>query len=67
MNEATRQDIRALLKRFGIKADEHVTAHLETTGGGAALALRITLEDVTDYGDATGAMAPLTLDGTLRR
>ena len=61
MGENTRQDIRGLLKRFGIKADEHITAYLGESGEGAALELRLTLEDVS------GAMSPLTLDGTVRR
>ena len=60
MNEETRQDIRALLKRFGIKADEHISAHLEQAGDGTELTLRITFEDTA------GAMAPLTIDGKIR-
>ena len=61
MSEDTRQDIRRVLKRFGIKADEHVTAYLEQSGNGPDLVLRLTLEDIS------GAMAPLTFDGTVRR
>lgn len=61
MSEDTRQDIRMLLKRFGIKADEAITAYLESHPDGSDLQLRLTLED-TD-----GKMSPLTLNGTIRR
>ena len=60
MSEETRQDIRALLKRFGIKADEVITAHLEA-GGDGDLNLRLTLEDTA------GVMPPLTVESTIRR
>ena len=52
MSDDTRNDIRALLKRFGIRADEAIIRHLATQAGNTALKLRCTLEDVTDYGDA---------------
>ena len=61
MSEDTRQDIRSLLKRFGIRADEVITAHLESHPDGGDLELRLTLEDTG------GEMSPLTFDGTIRR
>ena len=64
MGEETRQDIRALLKRFGIKADEHITAYLDKAGDGPDLSLRLTLEDM---GGGDAPMSPLTLDGKIRR
>ncbi len=64
MSEETRQDIRALLKRFGIKADEHITAYLEKAGDGPDLTLRLTVEDA---GGGDAPMPPLTLDGRVRR
>ena len=51
MEDNARQDIRRLLKTFGIQADEAIMAHLAQQPDGVALQLRITLEDVTDYGD----------------
>lgn len=51
MEDNARQDIRRLLKTFGIQADEAIMAHLAQQSGVAALQLRVTLEDVTDYGD----------------
>lgn len=51
MEDTTRQDIRRLLKTFGIQADEAIMAHLAQQTGVAALQLRVTLADVTDYGE----------------
>ena len=43
-----REDIRSLLKTFGIKADEVVIAHLARNPGGIPLQIRLILEDQTD-------------------
>lgn len=51
MSEENRKDIRMLLKRFGVQADEAIVRHLALTGDGVSLKLRCTLEDLTDYGD----------------
>lgn len=51
MSEENRKDIRMLLKRFGVQADEAIVRHLAVLGGGVPLRLRCTLEDLTDYGD----------------
>ena len=51
MEDNARQDIRRLLKSFGIQADEAIMAHLAQQSEGTVLHLRVTLEDVTDYGD----------------
>lgn len=48
--EETQGDIRKLLKRFGVQADEAIQAFLENIPERGALQLRITLEDLTDYG-----------------
>ncbi|MDX1663250.1 MAG: hypothetical protein R3272_05615 [Candidatus Promineifilaceae bacterium] len=50
MNEVTRADIRRLLKRFGIQADQALVEHLEHNPDVSAVRVRITLEDLTDYG-----------------
>jgi hypothetical protein len=52
MEESTRNDIRKLLKLFGVQADEAITNHLERNPGREPLHLRISLEDLTDYGDS---------------
>ena len=51
MSEENRKDIRMLLKRFGVRADEAIVQHLALLGEGIPLKLRCALEDVTDYGD----------------
>lgn len=52
MSEENRKDIRMLLKRFGVQADEAIVRHLSVLGEkGVSLRLRCTLEDLTDYGD----------------
>lgn len=50
MSEENRKDIRMLLKRFGVQADEAIVRHLALLGDGVSLKLRCTLEDLTDYG-----------------
>ena len=50
MEETTRNDIRRLLKVFGVQADEALMAHLDKHPGVPVLHLRITLEDLTEYG-----------------
>ena len=49
--ETSRDDIRRLLKTFGIQADEAIVAHLARTPGDQPLHVRLTLQDLTDYGD----------------
>jgi hypothetical protein len=61
MEDNTRQDIRRLLKMFGIQADEAIMAHLTQPLNVAALQLRVTLADVTNYGDNPPAN-PLRLE-----
>jgi len=51
-----RDDIRNLLKTFGIKADEIVIAHLARNPGDMPLQIRLILEDRTDYGDHTATI-----------
>jgi len=52
MQEGTsRDDIRRLLKTFGVKADEAIVGHLARNPGVGPLRLRLFLEDLTNYGD----------------
>ena len=50
MGNTSRDDIRKLLKSFGIEADEAIITHLARTKGTTPLHLKLTLEDLTDYG-----------------
>jgi hypothetical protein len=50
--DSSRSDIRRLLKSFGVKADEAIVGHLARLPAGRPLQLRVTLEDLTDYGDS---------------
>jgi hypothetical protein len=60
-DSTSRDDIRKLLKTFGIKADEAVIAHLALNPGEQPLRLRLILEDITDYGEEPPA-EPLHLE-----
>jgi len=63
-----RDDIRNLLKTFGIKADEIVIAHLARNPGDMPLQIRLSLEDRTDYGDhPPETPLHLEIEGEIRR
>lgn len=51
MDDQSRQDIRRLLKTFGVNADEAMVAHLARNPDVKSLRVRVTLEDLTDYGE----------------
>lgn len=65
---SSRDDIRRLLKTFGVKADEAILSHLVRVPGTTPLHLRLLLEDLTDYGEAPPAV-PLEfeVEGEIRR
>jgi hypothetical protein len=52
MENGGRKDVRRILKTFGIKADEAMVAHLARNPDTSELKIRITLLDLTDYGDS---------------
>lgn len=68
MDSASRDDIRRILKTFGIAADEAILVHLARNPGPAPLRIRLSLTDLTDYKEAPPA-EPLTLEmeGEIRR
>ena len=67
MSEENRKDIRMLLKRFGVQADEAIVRHLATLGDDIPLRLRCTLEDLTDYGDQPPPTPlSLTVEGDIK-
>jgi len=68
MNEATQTDIRKLLKRFGVEADRAISEYIKQVPGDKPLQLRITLEDMTDYGDdAPAEWLYVEVEGEVRR
>lgn len=68
MEGTSRDDIRSLLKSFGIQADEAIVSHLARHPGEDPLHLRLTLQDLTEYGDESPS-EPLQfeLEGTIGR
>lgn len=68
MDDHSRKDIRRILKRFGIKADEEMVAHLARNPSVEKINVRITLEDLTDYGDAqTEGQLNLSIEDQISR
>ena len=68
MTSTMRNDMRTLLKTFGIQADEAVIAHLARNPQITQLRLRLVLEDLTDYGnDAPVEGLAFALEGEIGR
>lgn len=68
MGDGSRDDIRQLLKEFGVRADGAIVAHLARAAGTRPLRLRCTLEDLTEYsGEETPQRLHLEVEGTVRR
>lgn len=68
MEESSRNDIRRLLKTFGIQADEAMIAHLARNPEVAKLQVRLILQDLTDYGDSPPEEPlHLEMDGDIQR
>ena len=68
MEESSRNDIRKLLKTFGVQADEAIIKHLLQNPGLTPLRIRLSLTDLTDYGTAPPS-EPLSfeVEGEIRR
>jgi hypothetical protein len=68
MESMSRDDIRRLLKMFGIKADELIVSHLARTPAAGPLRLALILEDRTAYGEEPPAQRlHLEIEGEVRR
>ena len=68
MEDTGRDDIRRLLKTFGIQADEAVIAHLARNPSGPPLRISLTLEDLTDYHENPPDLdLHLKIEGEIRR
>jgi len=67
MEETSRDDMRRLLKAFGVKADETVIAHLARTRPNRPLRIALVLEDRTDYaGNPPSERLQLEIEGEIR-
>jgi hypothetical protein len=60
MRSATHDDIRRLLKEFGLTADETVSAFIIENRPAHPLRLRVVLEDLTEY--ETAPQYPLRVE-----
>ena len=68
MEDPIRSDIRRLLKTFGVKADESILTYLAAHADGKPLHVRVTLEDVTDYGaNPPSEKLHFSVEGDVRR
>jgi hypothetical protein len=68
MESMSRDDIRGLLKAFGVKSDELIVSHLARTSHRGPLRVALILEDRTDYGaKPPGEPLHLELEGEIRR
>jgi hypothetical protein len=68
MEDNARNDVRKLLKTFGIQADQAIMAQLEKISNDQSLRVRIILEDQTDYADSSWAdPLHLEIEGEIRR
>ena len=68
MEDQTRQDIRRLLKSFGIQADKTIMAFISRNPGKTPLRVRLTLQDLTDYGDTLpGQPLVVEIEGEISR
>jgi hypothetical protein len=65
---ATEDDIRRLLRTFGIQADETIQSHIKGKQVEGPLRLRLVIEDITDYGGTAPDQTPriLELEGEVR-
>jgi hypothetical protein len=68
MEETIRNDIRKLLKTFGVKTDQAILAYLENNPQIAGVKIRLVLEDLTEY-EANRPVTQLHLEveGEVRR
>ena len=68
MEDNSRKGIRALLKTFGVQADEAIVGHLARNPEVSKLRLKVCLHDLTDYGDhPPDATVSLEVDGDISR
>jgi hypothetical protein len=67
VEETSRDDIRQLLKKFGIQADEAIIAFMARNPSNKPLRIKLTLDDITDYGGAAPSESlHLDIEGEIR-
>jgi hypothetical protein len=68
MEETIQNDIRKLLRTFGVKADQAIHAYLENNPEIPAIKVRLVLEDLTEYESEQPAnKLHLEVEGEVRR
>lgn len=67
MDSPARDDIRRLLKTFGVGADETLIRYLARTTYTGSLRVRLVLEDLTEYGASSGERLHFEVEGEVRR
>jgi hypothetical protein len=67
MEEQVQNDIRKLLKTFGVKADQTIQAYLQSHPDLAGIQVRLVLEDLTDYDDKPAETLHVEVKGDIRR
>ncbi|OGO19884.1 MAG: hypothetical protein A2Z14_08695 [Chloroflexi bacterium RBG_16_48_8] len=68
MDGSARNDIRSLLKEFGVRADEAIVTHLARNRDIENLQVRLTLEDLTEYSESSPVPPlSLTVEGEITR
>jgi len=65
--DPTRDDIRKLLKTFGIGADEAIMDYLPLAPGDEPLRLRVTLEDISTYNVEPDERLAYSIEAEVRR
>jgi hypothetical protein len=67
MEENIQNDIRKLLKTFGVKADQAIQGYLENHAELASVKVRLVLEDLTAYDEPPKSTLYLEVEGEVRR
>jgi hypothetical protein len=67
VEETSRNDVRRLLKTFGVGADEAVIRHLARSRHPGPFRLRLVLEDQTDYAEPSAERLRFEVEGEVRR
>jgi hypothetical protein len=65
MPSSSHEDIRKLLKEFGLTADETVSAYLVETKPTQPLHLRLVLEDLTQYESSPSRTLRVEVEGNV--
>lgn len=66
-DDETRNDIRKLLKTFGIGADEAIMDYLAYAPGDGPLRVRVTLEDISTYNVEPDERLSYSIEAEIRR